>query len=228
MMATWPKHFDILILTKKDGIVKGIEGGLAIKGKDTFKFNIEDDHGKVHHNKIPNSAYMPGLKYCLLSPQHWAQEVKDKFPLLRRTRMEKDNEAIILLWRQGKYCWTAPHSPNTSSPVFWRLWHQIANVEAMEAQYHCNKKVLLLPGQCNQLIDQPEFMAEENILLPNKKDTLASEGATVDDEPNKASNLATTQLRSKDLTATQAGPLTFDPFLQLQDDKQHVQVVSDK
>jgi hypothetical protein len=61
MMATWPKHFDILILTKKDGIVKGIEGGLAIKGKDTFKFNIEDDHGKVHHNKIPNSAYMPGL-----------------------------------------------------------------------------------------------------------------------------------------------------------------------
>jgi hypothetical protein len=94
-MATQPEHFDGLILTKKDGIVKGIEGGLAIKGKGTFKFNIEDDHGKVHHIKIPNSAYVPGLKYCLLSPQHWAQEVKDKFPLPRGTRMENGNETII-------------------------------------------------------------------------------------------------------------------------------------
>jgi hypothetical protein len=98
MMATRPEHFDDLILTKKDGIVKGIEVGLAIKGKGTFKFNIEDNHGKVHHIKIPNSAYIPGLKFCLLSPQHWAQEAKDKFPLPRGTRMENNNEAIILLW----------------------------------------------------------------------------------------------------------------------------------
>ena len=72
MMATRPEHFDDLILMKKDGIVEGNEGGLAIKGKGTFKFNIEDNHGKVHHIKIPNSVYVPGLKYCLLSPQHWA------------------------------------------------------------------------------------------------------------------------------------------------------------
>jgi hypothetical protein len=39
-MVTWPEHFDELILTKKDGMVKDIEGGLAIKGKGTFKFNI--------------------------------------------------------------------------------------------------------------------------------------------------------------------------------------------
>ena len=52
-IVTHPEHFDDLILTKKDGIVEGIEGGLAIKGKGTFKFNIEDDHGKVHHTKFP-------------------------------------------------------------------------------------------------------------------------------------------------------------------------------
>jgi hypothetical protein len=103
-MATRPEHFDDPILTKKGGIVKGIEGGLAIKGMGTFKFNIEDNHGKVHHIKIPNSAYGPGLKYCLLSPQHWAQEAQDKFPCPRGTRMKNDNEAIILLWGQGKYC----------------------------------------------------------------------------------------------------------------------------
>jgi hypothetical protein len=233
-MATWPEHFDDLILTKKDGIVKGIEGCLAFKGKGTFKFNIEDNHGKVHHVKIPNSAYVPGLKYCLLSPQHWVQEAKDKFPLPRGTRMENDDEAIILLWGQGKCRQTVPHSPNTNTPVFrtaqasytYRAF--VANVKAMEAQYYHNEKVLLLPGQRHQLIDQPEFMAEENDLLPNKKDTLASEGATVDDETVKASNLTTTQPTSKESTATQVGPLTFDPSPQLEDDEQHVHVASDE
>jgi hypothetical protein len=98
----------------------------------------------------------------------------------------------------------------------------------MEAQYHCNKKVLLLPGQRHQLIDQPEFMAEENALLPNKKDTLASEGATVDNETIKTSNLTTTQPTNKESTATQVGPLIFDHSLQLEDDEQHVHVASDK
>ena len=98
----------------------------------------------------------------------------------------------------------------------------------MEAQYHCNKKVLLLLGQHHHLIDQPEFMAEENVLLPNKKDTLASEGATVNNETIKASTLTTTQPMSKESTATQVGPLTFDLSLQLEDDEQHVHVASDE
>jgi hypothetical protein len=148
--------------------------------------------------------------------------------------MENDDEAIILLWAQGKYCQTVPHSPNTNTPVFWMAPASytycafVANVEAMEAQYHCNEKVLLLPGQRHQLIDKPEFMAEENVLLLNKKDTLASEGATVDDETVKASNLTTTQPTSKESTATQVGLHTFDPSLQLKDDEQHVHVASDK
>jgi hypothetical protein len=71
-------------------------------------------------------------------------------------------------------------------------------------------------------------MAEENILLPNKKDTLASEGATVNDETVKASNSTTTQPTSKESTATQVGPLTFDPSPQLKDDEQHVHVASDE
>jgi hypothetical protein len=94
-MATRPEHFDDLILTKKDGIVKGIEGCLAIKGKGTFKFNIEDDHGKVHHVEIPNSAYVPGLKYCLMSQQHWVQEAKDKFPLPSTSQEAKFKMAIF-------------------------------------------------------------------------------------------------------------------------------------
>jgi hypothetical protein len=60
-------------------------------------------------------------------------------------------------------------------------------------------------------------MAEENSLLPNEKDTLASEGATVDDETIKAMNSTTTQPTSKESTATQVGLLTFDPSLQLEE-----------
>jgi hypothetical protein len=71
-------------------------------------------------------------------------------------------------------------------------------------------------------------MAEENILLPNENDTLASEGATVDNETVKASNLTTTQPTSEESTATQVGPLTFDPSPQLEDDEQHVHVASDE
>ncbi len=57
---------------------------------------------------------------------------------------------------------------------------------------------------------------------------MASERATVDDETVKASNLTTTQPMSKESTATQVGPLTFDPSPQLEDDEQHVHAASDK
>ncbi len=70
-MAKHPDYFDDLVLTPNDNnIVAGIEGGLAIKRHGTFKFQIEDDNGKIHLIKIPNSKYVPGLKYSLISPQH--------------------------------------------------------------------------------------------------------------------------------------------------------------
>ena len=76
-MANAPHLFEDLQLTDDAGDVKGIGNGLAIEGKGTFKFLLEDDQGKIHTIKIPNSLYLPGLKQCLLSPQHWAQEAGD-------------------------------------------------------------------------------------------------------------------------------------------------------
>jgi hypothetical protein len=73
-MANAPHLFEDLQLIDNAGKVHGIGEGLAIKGKGMFKFSIEDDNGKNHTIKIPNSLYVPGLKQCLLSPQHWAQE----------------------------------------------------------------------------------------------------------------------------------------------------------
>ncbi len=62
--------FDNLILARTSQRIGGISKGLAIKGKNTLVINIKDNTGKPHRIKIPNSLYLPGLKMCLLSPQH--------------------------------------------------------------------------------------------------------------------------------------------------------------
>ncbi len=58
------------------GEVEGIKSGLDIKGTGTFRFKIKDNNGMMHEIKILNSLYIPELKRCLLSPQHWVQRQK--------------------------------------------------------------------------------------------------------------------------------------------------------
>jgi hypothetical protein len=53
-MANAPHLFEDLWLSNK-GKVQGINNGLEIKGKGTFKFEIEDNNGQMHEIKIPNS-----------------------------------------------------------------------------------------------------------------------------------------------------------------------------
>jgi hypothetical protein len=77
-MANAPHLFKDLHLNEDKGQVDGINSGLDIAGHGTFKFSITDDDGKSHAIKIPNSLYVPKLRRCLLSPQHWAQEAGDK------------------------------------------------------------------------------------------------------------------------------------------------------
>ena len=76
-MANAPHLFEDLHPINNVGEVNGIGNGLAIKGKGTFEFSLKDDNGKVHTIKIPNSLYLSGLRQCLLSPHHWAQEAGD-------------------------------------------------------------------------------------------------------------------------------------------------------
>jgi hypothetical protein len=57
-------------------LLKICDSGLEIKGTRTFKFKVDDDDGKTHEIKIPNSLYLPDLKRCLLSPQHCCQEAR--------------------------------------------------------------------------------------------------------------------------------------------------------
>jgi hypothetical protein len=122
--------------------VEGIKGELDIKSTGTFKFHIEDDKGGVHLIKIPNSKYVSDLKVCLLLPHHWAQEANDHYPVPIGTRMEEDNEALTLIWKQRKHRRTIVYHPLTNTPSFrttpalhtYRAF--VALFKATEAQYH--------------------------------------------------------------------------------------------
>jgi hypothetical protein len=96
-MANAPHLFENLHLNNDRGQVDGITCGLYIKGEGTFKFNITDDDGKAHTIKISNSLYVPNLKRCLLSPQHWAQEARDEQTWIGNYRND-----CVLHWRGGK------------------------------------------------------------------------------------------------------------------------------
>jgi hypothetical protein len=81
----------------------------------TVRWSIEDDDGQVHDIVIPNTVYSKGNRNKLLSPQHWSQEVRDRYPIRNGTWCATLDDRIILFWKQQRYKRTAfllPESTN--------------------------------------------------------------------------------------------------------------------
>ncbi len=135
---------DDLVLSDK-GSVDGITDGLPIIGKGTFKFTIGDDNGRWHNICIPKSLYVPGMKKCLLSPQHRAQTAADK-----KTWMGNFDDCCILFWDEGQK--TVPFNTTTNVPTFFtnpslRTYQTFAaTTEACEAPFFQRETVLQVPG----------------------------------------------------------------------------------
>jgi hypothetical protein len=166
-MTNAPHLFENLHLTNDAGEINGIGEGLAVKGKGMFKFLLEDNNGKTHTIKIPNSLYLPGLKQCLLLPQHWAQEAGDG-----QTWMGNFERECVLNWHGGGKK-TVFFDPSTNMPIFTtapssHAYHAFATTfEAPEAPYYRKETVLQYPGR-HLMDDEPafapeEFVAEENL-----------------------------------------------------------------
>jgi hypothetical protein len=142
-MADSPHLFDDLILSNL-GKVDGINEGLVIPIKGTFRFSISAKDSRVHRIRIPNSLYLPKLQGCLLSPQHWAQQAGDN-----QTRMENFAHCCILHWLGGKM--TLPFHTSTNTPIFhtasssstYRAF--AATFKAMEAPFFWRETALQLP-----------------------------------------------------------------------------------
>jgi hypothetical protein len=73
--------------------VGGVQRGIAV-------IRLEDDQGVIHKFDLPNSYYVPGTKDRLLSPQHFAQEMKKqkKGVACEDTLADK----VILTWSKWK------------------------------------------------------------------------------------------------------------------------------
>jgi hypothetical protein len=136
----------------RGGKVEGINSGLEIKGIRMFKFKVDDDEGKTHE-RIPNSLFLPDLKRCLLSPQHWAQEAGDNYPLPRGTRMENDDKRCVLVWGQGKYKKSIPYNRMSNVPIMYSASSSLiyrayaATFEALNATFFRREHVLQFPSR---------------------------------------------------------------------------------
>ncbi len=214
-----PHLLDNLVLSN-EGSVDGITDGLPIKGKVTFKFTIGDDNGRRHNICIPEFLYVPGMKKCLLSPQHWAQTAADK----KKTRMGNFDDCCILFWDRGQK--TIPFSTTTNVPTFFmapslRTYQTFAaTFEACEAPFFQKETILQVPGctllRENAEITPEEFVAEEDFHCGNRK-WLINDKVNKDDETICTSNVP-------DKTATPdksicRGPLIFDPSPPIAEDE---------
>ncbi len=236
-MGEYPDQFDDLVLSKSPNVVQGIEGGLAIEGTGTFKFNIEDNGGRTHLIQIPNSKLVPGLKYALLSPQHWAQEAQDHHPMPQGTRVESNGEHCVLIWGQSKFRRSVRHNQGTNTPTFqsassagtYRAF--VAYHEAMDAQLHQRERVLIIPG-LRPRVDK-EYIADENLFFDTQqqeKEAAASEGACPDDETIPTDNLVRPDPPTDEgkRHVEQRGPLAFDPMPPLEDIEQADLIAANK
>jgi hypothetical protein len=90
--------------------IKGYNGTSTTTTKiGTVLWKWSDDKGKVHNIVLPNTYYSPTTETRLLSPQHWAKEMKQG----RGTKCTTYHDAIILQWSHGKYTKTIPITKQT-------------------------------------------------------------------------------------------------------------------
>jgi hypothetical protein len=205
-----------------------ISKGLAIKGKGTLAIDVNDDTGKPHCIKIPNSLYLPGLRMCLLLPQHWAREAGNDYPLLNGMRMEDNAHSCVLLWGQGKFSKKIPFDCATNTPIFYTLlltssYRTFVNTFMLcKVPFFSREHVLQCP--CRSWLDgdtppPEEFVAEENVNF-KKGDTMANEGAVgADNHTVPAGNLPPPPELAPHPDLLHCNALTFDLSPILDEDK---------
>jgi hypothetical protein len=119
--------------------VQGFGGNVAGLQKGTIEWSIEDDEGKVHTIRLPNSYYAPTAPSRLLSPQHWSQTANDHKPHNHGTWCATYDDSVELYWDQRRYHRTIPLDPATnvasfrSAPGFTRFNAYCASIVAQVA-----------------------------------------------------------------------------------------------
>jgi hypothetical protein len=185
-MANNPSLFKELTLSSptQDNKVNGIGTSIIIAGHGTFVFDIEaDDEGNLHTIHIRNSIFVPDMKFCLLSPQHWAQDTNDNHPFANGTRMENYADTCILIWNQAAHCKKIPYILATNMPIF-RLAPSTnsycAFVADMESFLASSAALEWTSLACSTIAD--DYLADELLhqqTMPDQEGEIASDDETV-------------------------------------------------
>jgi hypothetical protein len=222
-MANSPHLFENLVLSNV-GKVDGINEGLEIASKGTFKFKIVDDNGRAHIICIPILLYLPELKSCLLLPQHWVQEAGDG-----QTWMVNLAHHCILQWADGRK--TVPFNKSSNMPIFYTFSSSCAyqaftgTFKALEAPFIQRETVIQIPGRRllreEAEITPEEFIAKEDLhRRATKKKSLEVDEVDEDNGTVCTSNLPPPPEDPEEPDVfIQKGPLTFDPSPPLAEDE---------
>jgi hypothetical protein len=157
-MANKKHLFEDFCLDQAEQQVRGINNGLVIAGQGTMVIMMNNNIGRPHKIKIPNSLYLPEVRVCLQLPQHWAQEARDNYyPLPNGTRIEIN---------------AIPFDLSMNSPIFYMLpsisFYQafVSTFQALKAPFFRREHVFQFPDWHMLDGDPPpeeEFMVEENV-----------------------------------------------------------------
>ena len=102
-----------------DRVIKGFGGTRTTNVQTgTARLYWEDDLGLKHEFKLQNSYYVPGCKHRLLSPQHWAKEMKRQ-KCIRKGGEPKEvtySNRVELTWNGSTK--TIPLDPSTNVATF--------------------------------------------------------------------------------------------------------------
>ena len=79
--------------------VKGFNGTTSATRVGTVIWHILDDSGRRHALEIPHTFYAPASPMCLLSPQHYAQELNDD----RGTFAANFGDQVVFMWKQRRF-----------------------------------------------------------------------------------------------------------------------------
>jgi hypothetical protein len=90
--------------------IKGFNGNSSTARIGTVKWPILDDNGARHVLHIPDTYYVASCPMCLLSPQHYSQQIQDH----RGTYSTNYGDQALFVFHGGQFQATLSLSPTTN------------------------------------------------------------------------------------------------------------------
>jgi GAG-pre-integrase domain len=160
-----------------------------IRHKGTIKWTVNDDFGIARDIIIPNAYHVPDAPVRLLSPQHWAQQVKDIKPNPRGTWCATYVNEIVLQWNQRLYTKTIPLNPKKgnvgtmwSVPGYGECHSCLTIDEETPLFYDASENVTDDEGADDDFDDEPE----EPEMMHEEADPTTPQATKIQRDPLKS------------------------------------------